>query len=573
MSSIKWFSRYVWRFKKGFFLATLYLLLATLFGVAVTAAQKIVIDDVFTDGRYELLPWLLLGFGAAIGCATLFGVLWTHTGRVYAYRIYGDLTSEAMRAIYRTPASVYHNERIARYVGYFTNDINWTTVALTQFVPNGISNLLTALAISVIIGWTSPTLLLGILAFCLLYLALGNRFGGRIRTMSKQVQEAKSNFLVHMEEGVSSTREVIAFHREEWERQKVNDNFAVFYEKVMEEGKLENRKLAWSDPLRWGATLIVLGYGGYLVMQDALSIGMYVVIFQFTSQLMNAINDVYGFAMEAQGRLAMVDRIKALLEGPQVAEGDRELEGPIRSLELGGISFRYSETTRTVLDQLSLRIPVGKKVAFVGPSGGGKSTIAQLLVQFYDPQEGRILVNGIPLTELRRASWMGRLSVVFQDPYLFPESIRNNVLMGREKSEQELTAACEQACIHEFVQSLAKGYDTELGERGINLSGGQKQRLALARAIIQRSEILILDESTSSLDLETERQVQKQIDELRAGLTTIIIAHRLSTVENADVIFVMDQGRIAEQGTHAELMASDTLYKKLVFMQMEAEAG
>lgn len=569
MLNVLWMKRYILKYKSGFTLGLLYLLLATVASIVVTAVQKVVIDDIFLRGNYDLLPETLGWFALAIVCSSFFGVLWTHTGRVSAYKINAQLTEDLMNAIYKTPTPIYNNERIGKYVSYFSNDINWTTVALTQFVPKGIANIVTVLLLSVIIGWSSPVILVCILAFSALYLALGKKFGGNIRQVSKQLQEAKANFLVHLEEGVSSTREVIAFHREEWEQNKFNANFAVYFDKVMQEGKLENKKLVWSDPLKWGASLLVLGYGGYLVMDGALSIGMYVVIFQFTSQLMNAIHDVYLFAMEAQSRLAMVDRIRGMVQGPQIADGETGIQGPIRSLALEQVSFRYNEQSRNVLEQLSLTIPVGRKVAFVGTSGGGKSTIAQLLLRFYDPDSGCIRVNGAPLATIQRKAWSERISVVFQDPYLFPDTIRNNVLLGESRKQEDVEAACEQACIHDFVLTLSKGYDTELGERGINLSGGQKQRLALARALLRRSEILILDESTSSLDLETERRVQKQIDELRQGLTTIIIAHRLSTIQNANLIYVMDQGHVAEQGTHEELMAGDTIYKKLVISQKE----
>jgi ATP-binding cassette subfamily B protein/subfamily B ATP-binding cassette protein MsbA len=560
---------YVWQCRSGFLLGLVFLLIATTAQIAVTAVQKIIIDDIFIQSRYDLLVPTLSWFAAALVSSSLFAVLWTHIGRVNAYKVFSHMTQDVMKAIYRTPTKVYNNERIGKYVSYFTNDINWITVALTQFVPNGISNVLTVVLVSIIIGWNSPILLGSILVFSILYLLLGRKFGNALRDASREHHEARSNFLVHVEEGVSSTREVIAFHREDWERKKYNDNFSIFYDKAMKEGKLENRKLFWSDPLKWGATLIVLGYGGYAVMKGELSIGMYIVIYQFTAQLMTAIHDLYGFAMEAQSRLAMVDRIRGIIEGPQIANGETELQGPITSLELDQVTFRYSDDSKLVLDRLSLQIPIGQKVAFVGTSGGGKSTIAQLLIQFYEPDSGCIRVNGMPLQQVRRTSWMDRLSVVFQEPYLFPDTIRNNVLMGREKSEEEMRAACELASIDPFVRSLSKGYDTELGERGINLSGGQKQRLALARALLARTEILILDESTSSLDLETERQVQKQIDELRRGLTTIIIAHRLSTVQNADLIYVMHEGRVAEQGTHSELMMGDTIYKKLVYSQLD----
>ncbi|MDF2668805.1 MAG: hypothetical protein K0R67_1111 [Paenibacillus sp.] len=560
---------YVWQCRSGFLIGLVFLLIATTAQIAVTAVEKIIIDDIFIQSRYDLLVPTLSWFAAALVSSSLFAVLWTHIGRFNAYKVFSHMTQDVMKAIYRTPTKVYNNERIGKYVSYFTNDINWITVALTQFVPNGISNVLTVVLISIIIGWSSPILLGSILVFSLLYLLLGRKFGNAIRQASREHHEARSNFLVHMEEGVSSTREVIAFHREEWEQKKYNDNFAIFFDKAMKEGKLENRKLFWSDPLKWGATLIVLGYGSYAVMKGDLSIGMYIVIYQFTAQLMTAIHDLYGFAMEAQSRLAMVDRIRGIIKGPQIADGEIELQGPITSLELDQVSFRYSDDSKLVLDRLSLHIPIGQKVAFVGTSGGGKSTIAQLLIQFYEPDHGCIRVNGMPLQQIRRTSWMDRLSVVFQEPYLFPDTIRNNVLMGREKSEEEMRAACELASIDPFVRSLGKGYDTELGERGINLSGGQKQRLALARALLARTEVLILDESTSSLDLETERQVQKQIDELRQGLTTIIIAHRLSTVQNADLIYVMHEGRVAEQGTHNELMRGDTIYKKLVYSQLD----
>lgn len=217
MKNIRWIQAYIGRFKWGFTLALALLLMATCASIAVTAVQKVVIDDIFMTGNYELLPKVLLGFAAAILCSNLFNVLWTHTGRVNAYKIFKLLTRDVMYAIFRTPTKVYNNERIGKYVSYFTNDVNWTTVALTQFIPYGISNLITALILCVIIGWSSPVILVSILMFSALYLLLGKKFAKPIGQLSKQLQEARSNYLVHLEEGVSSTREVIAFHRNEWE--------------------------------------------------------------------------------------------------------------------------------------------------------------------------------------------------------------------------------------------------------------------------------------------------------------------------------------------------------------------
>jgi ABC-type multidrug transport system fused ATPase/permease subunit len=214
---------------------------------------------------------------------------------------------------------------------------------------------------------------------------------------------------------------------------------------------------------------------------------------------------------------------------------------------------------------------MNRKIAFVGGSGGGKSTIAQLLIRFYEPYKGNIRVNGFPLQDFERKSWSDKVAIVFQEPYLFPDTIRNNLLLDKkEMLEEEIIEACRIACIHNFIESLPDGYDTMLGERGITLSGGQRQRIALARSVLRKPEILILDEATSALDLHTEREVMRNLDEQRQGSLTIIIAHRLSTVANADMIVVMDKGKITEQGKHEELMDKNSVYKSLHSMQSES---
>jgi ABC-type multidrug transport system fused ATPase/permease subunit len=217
---------------------------------------------------------------------------------------------------------------------------------------------------------------------------------------------------------------------------------------------------------------------------------------------------------------------------------------------------------------MSMDLPLGSKIAFVGASGGGKSTISQLLIRFFEPQSGSVLVNGRPLSDYKREDWTKRVDIVFQDPYLIPETIRTNLTLGREPiSDEKVEAMCRVAQIHDVIQELPDGYETIIGERGITLSGGQRQRLSLARAFLANPEILILDEATSALDLETERLVQKGLDELRDGRTTIIIAHRLSTIINADRIYVINRGKVIEQGNHEQLMMGDTAYKRLVYAE------
>ncbi|WP_164821282.1 ABC transporter ATP-binding protein [Paenibacillus koleovorans] len=564
MFYVKWTWTHLKDIKSGIWIALLFMLIENGSGIAATFVQKHIIDDVFLQRQFELLPWLLAIF---VGAFLLNSVFITATPYRYVTNEYlmDDIFLKRMLArFFRIPMARIQNERTAQYAQYMTNDLHVGGSLIGFRTPLGASRLLHMFLLMGIVGWHSPLVLLSVTVISLLYILAGHLFAKRIKAVHRQVQDKQAALAVHIEESISATREIIAFHRADWEMKLYDRLFGDYFRAVVQETKTENRLKLIGEPLQWAVTLSVLGFGGYQLFMDQMTLGSFVIVFQFTLQLMESFHRVFNYALELSAKFANVDRMRLLMEDEQIRDGSSKIQGEIRTLEFDRVSFAYEDGGREVLRDFSLAIPTGRKVAFVGASGGGKSTLAQLLMRFYDPDSVSIRINGEPLDRIERADWSKRVRIVFQDPYLMADTVRMNLLFGRETLlPDQLEGACRVAQLHEDIALLPKQYEEEVGERGVQLSGGQKQRLALARAILEDPEVLILDEATSSLDLETERRLQEQLDVLRAGRTTLIIAHRLSTVQNADLIVVLEHGRVAELGTHEELLTHGRVYPKL----------
>lgn len=542
--------------------------------LATTGIQQFIIDRVFINGDYGLLPgYIAIMAGAIIVQCTMITAV-PYVFHIILFRMRYYLYEKTARFIQNIPVATYNNERIARYADVLNDYLFTTSIALGFRIPQGLFRLLQAAVLMVIVGWYSPVILGAVLLFSTLYGLLGYWYGPKLKAAAHEVNEKRRDLGVFLEEGISATREVIALHRRDQEAAAYKGLFQSYFAKVMREGKVVNRQLIASQPIKWAANLFILIYGGYETMQQRMSIGHFVVVYQFATQLMGSYEMIYNFYIQLSGYMAKIELLRKFYNEEQIEDGTVSLQEPLRTLALQRVDFAYISSSGNVLHQLDLELPIGKKIAFVGASGGGKSTIAQLLVRFYEPTAGCIVANGQDLRTIRRADWSSKTAIVFQTPYLFPSTIRSNLMFGRSQlTEGRLEWACRMAEIHDFIASLPQGYDTEIGERGIMLSGGQRQRIALARALLADTELLILDEATSSLDLETERTLQRNLDAVRQGRTTIIIAHRLSTIQNAELIYVMDQGRVAAQGTHASLMRSSALYRTMVADEQREHAG
>ncbi|WP_054028788.1 ABC transporter ATP-binding protein [Bacillus sp. FJAT-28004] len=564
MANWRWLSPYLRSMKWSLLLAVILCLLDMISLLGITGIQKWLIDDVLIGKQYEMLvPYLCIFAALIIGynAVHLFSFM---LNRSNEYTLQKKLTVDLMAFLYKMKASKYNNDRIGSIAQRISGDINETAWTVGHFIPGGIMNIIQVLILSILIGWANPSLLIGVTAVSVFLVFLGKRTGPSLKSVSKEIQQEKAEVLVQIEEGIASTREVIAFNRHKWEIAKYLRSFDRYFAKMMQEGKLQNKQLAWSETCRWGTNLLVIGYGAYLAISGEISIGTFVIVYQFSTQLMEALNQAFGFTMNFASKSGSIERLEEYMTDHEPQTGS-VLNEAISEIRFCDVVFRYTDEGITILDQLSIDIPAGKKIAFVGASGGGKSTIAQLLERFYEPVEGQILINNRPLKDLSISRWRDRVSLVSQEPYLFPDTIYNNLVLGRAGvSEEEVIRYCNAVEIHEFIDSLPDGYQTLIGERGITLSGGQRQRLAIARSLLSEPEVLILDEATSALDLGTERRVQRNLDALRAGKTTIIIAHRLSTVENADIIYVLGNGKLIESGSHIQLLQKASVYKSLV---------
>ena len=315
----------------------------------------------------------------------------------------------------------------------------------------------------------------------------------------------------------------------------------------------------------------VLGWGGLLVISHQMNIGELVAYYTYFSMLTGPISSLSGLSGTISEGMVSVDRIGKLLDAiPEIQESEnpRELKDAKGNLKFDHVSFGY-EKDKPVLRDFTLDVPPGKKVALVGPSGSGKSTIASLLMRFYDVSSGGIFIDGINLKDISMGSLRDNVGIVLQDSFLFSGTIEENIRYGQENAtHEEVVAAAKMANAHDFIMELSKGYRSPVGENGVMLSGGQKQRIAIARAILKNPSVLVLDEATSALDTMSEAVVQEALDKLMENRTTVIIAHRLSTVRNADLICVLKDGVVEEKGSHAQLLLQDGLYRELYSMQL-----
>ena len=481
-----------------------------------------------------------------------------------------DIRSEVFRKLQRLSMSFYDKNKTGTIMSYVTNDVNALQGAMVdntiELVTEGII-LIGSVCAMVYLDWKLT--LFTILTFPVV-LYFMNFFGKKIRRSGGQIQEATADITSVLQESVSSARVVKSFVREQYEIER--------FEKENEanlKANLKNAKyMATLTPTiefvaALGVTLI-LWYGGNNVIAGETTAGSLVAFLAYAVNISNPIKRITRVSGNIQKALAAAQRVFDVLDLPEEVRDlpdAKVLPAVTGSVSFEHVTFSYNAGDE-ILHDLSFTAKPGQAIGLVGPSGAGKSTVASLLPRFYDCDKGMIRIDGTDIRHVTLASLRNQVGIVPQETILFNGSVYDNILYGRlDATKEEIEAAAKAANAHDFIMELPEGYNTMLGDRGVNISGGQRQRIAIARAILKDPRILVLDEATSALDTESERVVQEALNRLMVGRTSIIIAHRLSTIKNADRIIVLDKGKLAESGTHEELMAKNGLYAHLYQIQ------
>ncbi len=566
--SLIWTRRY--RLLLGLFL----LLVGRLAGMVMPASSKWLIDEVIQKQRAELLPWIALAAGAAtlISAASSFSL--SMVLGVAAQKSINELRMKVQSHVGRLPVSYFTTHKSGELVTRIMNDAegirNIVGTGLVQLV-GGLFTSIIGLTVLFWLNWrlTSVTLVL-LLAFAVM---MGFGFG-RLRPLFRERSKLQADLNGRLVETLGGIRVVKAYTAEKREER----TFAHGAHRVLRnvvKTMVGVSTISSLASLLFGLMGLGMGViGAREVLAGRMSLGDIFMYLVFTGLVVTPLIQISAIGTQITEAFAGLDRIREILEEPTELEGEKgrgRLDSIHGDLAFEDVWFEYNKDL-PVLKGISFKSPAGTTTALVGPSGSGKSTLIGLVMAFYQPKKGRILVDGKDLATVRLADYRSQLGIVLQDNFLFAGTLRENIAYSRPgASFEEIQEAAKVAHCHEFIESFPKGYDTVVGERGIKLSGGQRQRVAIARAVLKDPRLLILDEATSSLDSESEEKIQSGLAALLKGRTTFVIAHRLSTIRDADQILVLDDGKIVERGNHDELLALGRRYKDLYDKQYRLE--
>jgi ATP-binding cassette subfamily B multidrug efflux pump len=543
----------------------------TLFNLFVPQVIKGAIDQGLANAnlRALLIAAGIILFIAVLRSIAAFGQL--YFGEWLSHRVGYDLRNDFYQSVQRQSFTFHDSSHTGDLMSRATGDISETERFTGIGLADLVATILLMAGVVLVMLWEAPKLALIALIPIPILIFSTIRFGNTIRPMFRQIQDQMGTLSSRMQESLTGIRVVKAFSRESYELEKFDEENEEWFERKFKVVR------AWSD--NWPlfnflitlSIILLLLFGGPMAIDGTITVGTLFAMITYVLMLNGPVQRLGFLVNLAATAGASASRVFTIMDE---ANDVKEIDDPFVASKIQGdvrfeeVSFAYKSKI-PVLKNVSFRAAPGRRIALIGPTGSGKSTVTNLIPRFYDVDKGRILVDNIDVRDWQLRSLRSHIGIVLQDPFLFSQSVAENISYGRpDATDEEIIAAAKAARAHEFILELIEGYNTRIGERGVTLSGGQKQRIAIARALLTNPRILILDDSTSSVDTETEHLIQQALDELMVSRTTFVIAQRLLTLKQADCILVLENGRIVERGMHEELLELNGLYRQIYDLQL-----
>lgn len=561
---------YIKPYKKRLAAAVVCIIMAAGANLYLPWIIKDMIDDVLMSKDMLMLNLIAAGILVVMFTRGVFYYGQSYLVSYVGQRVIIDVRSMLFRKFQKMPLSYYDRQQTGTVMSYITNDVSAMQSAIVDNLIELVTEssiLIGSLAMMIYLDWKLS--LLTLMTIPLVGFAM-KIFGRKLKRSSTVIQERAAEITSLLQESISAIRVVKSFVRETYEIRRFEEQNWKNFQAAMKNVKLSSLLTPTVEFLAAIAVTFIVWFGGYEVVNEVITAGELVAFLTYAVNLANPVKRLSRVYAAIQRAMAAADRVFAVMD---LEEKITDVPGakplpPIKGqVEFKDITFSYKEG-QPALQHISLKAEPGQMIALVGPSGSGKSTIANLIPRFYDVDSGTITIDGHDIRQVTADSLREQIGLVPQETMLFSTTVMENIRYGRlDATDEEVVEAARAANAEEFIKDLPEGYDTKLGERGLNLSGGQRQRLAIARAILKNPRVLILDEATSALDTESEKIVQDALDKLMVGRTSFVIAHRLSTIFNADQIFVVENGHLREHGTHEELLAAGGLYSNLYNIQ------
>ena len=573
METFKKLKQFYWPYRKFFFWSLFSLLFVTGISVVYPIVLQVTIDEVVGQERYSLIPYICIAFvGLMIvkGIATYFH---QYLGEYFGIRSVYTLRDALYKKLQRLPFRYYDNAKTGDLMSRLTADVE----GFRFFLALGFSELiriilLIVISLSVMFYFSVPLALVTMAVMPFLAIVV-YRFDRKVHPAFRKIRKSFGKLNTRVQENISGMNTVKSLSREDYEVGRFLNRSDDYRSNFITTSNIWSKYFPLMEFIGNVSVVALLAYGGYLVVNDSLMLGELVAFFNLVWLVLGPLMN-FGFVINlfSQSK-ASGERLLEILEAD---EDIQEKEGAIVQDRLKGhvtfkdVTLTYTEDDDSALKDISFDAPPGKTIGLIGATGSGKTSITQLITRFYEPEKGEVLLDGKPVQDYGLKTLRKNIGFVLQESFLFSTTIKENISYGNpDATMDDVIAAAKRAQAHDFIMDMPEGYDTLLGERGMGLSGGQKQRIAIARAILIDPAVLILDDATSAVDMETEFQIQKALQEVMEGRTTFIIAHRISSLKHADEILVLEDGAVKERGLHDELLVNGGPYQRIYDIQYQ----